>query len=102
MPQLYLNSYYSYLLSNNYPYQFKNFCLNKCPLNSIESSHLCECGTDDKDFWYQASTGNYECLNGGGCPDGFPLYAPTTHQCLKTCKDSFYYKFFFEYKCFDT
>ena len=87
----------------DYPYLFKNFCLLNCPLGSTQNGYTCECGTGGIDFfWYERSAGNYECLNGASCPDGFPLYAPTTHQCLKSCKDSFYYKIFFEYKCFDT
>ena len=81
---------------DTYPYLFKDFCLNKCPKGSTEIDHTCDCNN----FWYEISNGNYECLE-GDCLDSFPFYSPSTKQCLKTCKGS-YYPILFENKSYSS
>ncbi|MBO6243793.1 MAG: hypothetical protein J6O41_04415, partial [Clostridia bacterium] len=84
------------LPTKNYPYKFKNFCLNHCPLGSTFDSVNNECKCDNK-FWYETSPGNYECLE-GNCLSDYPVYIEPTKQCLKSCKESFYYKYLYDNK----
>ena len=82
--------------TNDYSFEFKNLCLNQCPLGSEISGTTCSCGNK---FWYQAATGNYECVD-NDCPHDFPFYNPGTKQCFKSCKKSFYYINLYENKCY--
>ena len=84
---------------NYYPYQFRQFCLNHCPLGSIfdESTKVCECG---EKFWYQTSPGNYECLD-GNCFDPYPVSIKPTRECVKTCKGTDY-EYLYDKKCYDS
>ena len=81
---------------SDYPYLFENFCLHECPKGSEQSGY--NCNRNNK-YWYEASKGNYECLD-GFCLDSYPVYAPSTKQCLKKCKGS-YYPYLYDNKCYN-
>ena len=81
---------------NQYPYQFKNYCLDLCPLHSHANiMNICVCNG----FWYELYPQNYECLE-GFCLEGYPVYVELTKECLKTCKGS-PYKYLFNNKCYN-
>ena len=81
---------------NYYPYKFQTFCLNLCPLRSVElDDKQCDCG--DR-FWYEKSHGNFECLL-DNCISDYPVSIATTKECVKTCRGT-YYKYLYNNKCY--
>ena len=83
---------------STHPFLFKDtFCLKICPKGATTSGTTCDCGNK---FWYEASIGNYECLE-GSCLDIFPVYAPESNQCLKKCSGT-YYPFLYDQKCYSS
>jgi len=85
-------------VDNYYPYNFKTFCLNHCPLRAkIDTvNKRCDCG---EKFWYEKSHGNYECLE-ENCLSIFPLYVGPTRQCVQNCTNTDY-KYLYDNKCYE-
>ena len=78
------------------------FCLRDCPKNSTknDSANYYQC-TQPNEYWHETTpgSGNIECLD--KCLDKYPVYAPSTNQCLTTCKGSIY-PYFYENKCYNS
>ena len=78
------------------------FCLRNCPRNSTynntEKYHQCN---KPNEYWHETTngSGNYECLD--KCLDKYPVYAPSTNQCLTKCTGSIY-PYFYENKCYNS
>ena len=76
------------------------FCLRECPKNSTlnKSKKTCQC-VEPNSYWHETTpgSGNLECLD--KCLDKYPVYAPSTNQCLFKCGGS-YYPYLYEDKCY--
>ena len=78
------------------------FCLRDIPKNSTynNTGKYYQC-VKPNEYWHETTLGkgNYECLD--KCLDKYPVYAPSTNQCLTTCKESLY-PYFYENKCYNS
>ena len=79
------------------------FCLRDIPKNSTNTpskGKYYEC-VKPNEYWHETKpdSGNYECID--KCLDKYPVYAPSTNQCLTKCSGSIY-PYFYENKCYNS
>jgi len=88
---------------DEFNYLFLNkFCLRQPPKNSTYNLTVkyYQC-VKPNEYWHETDpdSGNYECID--KCLDKYPVYAPSTNQCLYKCTGSIY-PYFYENKCYDS